>query len=502
MKDKIFYTLCFGFLLGVFLRSFVSVDLYLAIWFAVLGSALIFYFSLVKFKWGIIFGIFVVAFSLGILRLQIADVPPPQIFESAVGQKVTLSGQIVDEPSIKENNQQLIVKVAPQGLALGSLKARPFPATEILLSTALDTEYKYGDEINFTGVLKKPENFLTDQGKIFDYVNYLRKDGIFYVMSYPRIEIVSRGHGNFLQSALFAAKEKFIEKMNSAISGTESLFMGGLILGEKASFSQALRQSFVNTGTIHIVALSGYNVTIIAEWIMKLFARISLIPKNFGIGAGMLTVILFIIMTGASSTAIRAGIMAVLVLVARATGRNYDVARALLLACVVMVLLNPLILVYDVSFQLSFLATIAVIFLAPRIEKYFEWVPKTFELRDIVSVTCAAYIFVFPFILYEMGNFSLSALPANVLILPFIPFTMMLGFATGFAGLIWYGLGAPLGFISYLFLHYELSVISFFSNLPFAAFSFPDFPLVLTILIYAYFVYKLFGRSLKEFFKI
>src|SRR5258706_15071623 len=102
---------------------------------------------------------------------------------------------------------------------------------------------------------------------------------------------------------------------------------------------------------------------------------------------------------------------------------------------------------------------------------------------------CATYIFVFHFVLFKMCTFSLVALPANILILPFIPFTMMLGFLTGFAGLIWYVLAVPLGYISYLFLHYELGVISFFSNMPFAAFSFPNFPLGLTIIIYAYFIY-------------
>jgi competence protein ComEC len=192
--------------------------------------------------------------------------------------------------------------------------------------------------------------------------------------------------------------------------------------------------------------------------------------------------------------------MAVLALVARATGRNYDVARALVLAGVFMVLLNPFLLVFDVSFQLSFIATIAVIFLAPKIEKYFLWAPERFELRDIISVTTAAYIFVAPFILYKMGNLSLVALPANILILPFIPFTMMLGFITGFVGLIWYVFAIPFGYISYLFLHYELSVVSFFSNLPFASFSFPNFPLTLTLLIYTYFIYRLFGRDIKKFF--
>src|ERR1035437_1659693 len=161
--------------------------------------------------------------------------------------------------------------------------------------------------------------------------------------------------------------------------------------------------------------------------------------------------------------------MATLALVARATGRNYDVARALVFAGVFMVLLNPFVLVYDVSFQLSFIATMAVIFLAPRIEKYFMWVTDRFQLRDIISVTCAAYVFVLPFILYKMGNLSLVALPANVLILPFIPGTMLLGFLTGFLGSILPILAVPFGFMSYLLLHYELFVVHIFSILPFAA---------------------------------
>ncbi|KKP86640.1 MAG: ComEC/Rec2-related protein, competence protein ComEC [Parcubacteria group bacterium GW2011_GWC1_35_8] len=499
MRDRIFYALCFGFILGVFLRSFIFVNLYLIILIGVISLALFFYFFFIsKNKWGIIATIFVLAFCLGIFRFHAVDVPAPSIFESKVGQKVFLTGKIIDEPSIKENNQQLTVLMAPQGLALDSLKARPFPATKILLSTSLDEDLKYGDEISFSGKLEKIENFITDQGKVFDYVNYLRKDGIFYVMGYPKIEIISRGNGNFIKNTLFFIKENFLEKINLAIQNPESLLMGGLILGEKSSFDQALRTSFVNTGTIHIVALSGYNVTIVAEWIMKLFA---FLPSNFGFGLGILGILFFVIMAGGQSTAIRAGVMASLALVARATGRNYDVARALILAGVGMILLNPFLLVYDVSFQLSFIATIAVIFFAPRIEKYFMWVPDYFKLRDIVSVTCAVYIFVLPFILYKMGNLSLVALPANMLILPFIPITMVFGFLTGFAGIISYIFAVPFGYISYLFLHYELGIINFFSNLPFAFFSFPDFPFFLMLIIYIYFIYKLFGRNIKAFFR-
>lgn len=134
----------------------------------------------------------------------------------------------------------------------------------------------------------------------------------------------------FVKSSLFFVKEKFLEKVNFAIATPENLLMGGLILGEKASFDESMRQSFVDTGTIHIVALSGYNITIVAEWVMKLF---SFLPINLGIGAGIFAIFLLLfLMTGGGSTAVRAGIMATLALVARATGRNYDVAHGLVLA--------------------------------------------------------------------------------------------------------------------------------------------------------------------------
>ena len=105
-------------------------------------------------------------------------------------------------------------------------------------------------------------------------------------------------------------------------------------------------------------------------------------------------------------------------------------------------------------------------FLLPKLKNIFLWVPDYFKLRDIISVTCAAYVFVLPFILYKMGNLSFVALPANFLVLPFIPFTMILGFLTGFAGFVSHTLAVPLGFLSYLFLRYELAVINFLHTSP------------------------------------
>ena len=453
MRDKIFYVICFGFILGVFFRSFVLLNIYIAILLLVISFGIITFHKLnqhsrnQKNNWGILAGIFILFFSVGIIRFHIADRPASNILEAKVGQSIEMSGVIIDEPNERENNQSLTVS--------------PGNDTNILLNANFDQTYKYGDGITFYGKLAKPENFITDQGKEFDYVNYLRKDNIFYTMNYPKIAIISHDNGSKIKSILFDIKDKFVEKINNNIQSPENLLMGGLILGEKSQFDKELKQNFITTGTIHIVALSGYNVTIVAEWIMKLFKSL---PMNFGISLGIFSVILFVIMTGANSTAIRAGIMAVLALIARATGRNYDVARALVIAGIIMILINPFVLAFDVSFQLSFIATMAVIFVAPRMEKYFMWVTKRFELRDIMTVTFSAYVFVMPFILYKMGTLSFVALPANALILPFIPFTMLLGFMTGFAGLIWYIFAVPVGFISYLFLHYELFVINFCMN--------------------------------------
>ncbi len=488
MKDSIFYTICFGFILGVFVRSFILVNVYVAALILLLACALLIIFGFIyKNKLGVVIITFVLFLSLGVMRFGSVDVAPPHTFEKLADARVSLMGEVVDPPILGEKSDRLVIEFASEGVE-----------TKILASIPPGSNFLYGDRVRFMGTLKKPENFMTDQGKEFDYVNYLKKDGIYYVSNYASIDLVSSGHGNRLKSALFFVKEKFLEKINFAIPAPESLLMGGLILGEKSAFSDKLRTQFVNTGTIHIVALSGYNVTIVAEWFMKLF---SFLPQRFGISLGMLAIFLFVVMSGASSTAIRAGIMGVLVLIARATGRNYDVGRALVLTAFIMIVINPFVLVYDVSFQLSFIATIAVIFFTPKIEKYFLWVTKNFGLRDIVSVTFAAYIFVLPFILYKMGNLSLVALPANILVLPFIPFTMLLGFLTGFLGIIWYGFAVLFGYLSYLLLSYELFSIDFFANIPFASVSIPSFPLIFTILIYIYFVYVIFRGNIKIFLK-
>jgi len=488
VREKIFYSISFGFIFGVLIRSFVFVNFYIALFLGALAIGLFLFFTFVsRNRWGIVTSVFLIALSLGILRFDARDTFASAFFENQVGKEVSFVGTIIDEPDERQENQKLNIKIKQEK-----------EEVEILATLDFSERYLYGDEVKVEGVLERSENFLTDQGKVFDYINYLRKDRIEFVMYYPEVRILSRGGGSAIRRALFSVKNAFLEHIDANIKVPESLLLGGLILGERGAFSEELRQQFIDTGTIHIVALSGYNVTIVAEWFIKFF---EFLPGVMSIWAGILAIFLFVLMTGAPATAVRAGVMAVLALIARATGRNYDVARALILAGVLMVIINPMILRYDASFQLSFIATVAVIFLAPKFMKYFQWVPKSFGLRDVVAVTCAAYIFVLPMILYKMGNLSLTALPANILILPFIPATMLLGFFTGLAGIVWYALAVPFGFLSSILLGYELWVVDILSSFSFSSFTIPNFPLILTLAIYAYFIYRLFGRNIKKFFR-
>src|SRR3989344_3518376 len=151
MRNRIFYSVCFGFIFGVLWRSFVFVNFYLVILLGVISFALFLFFSLIsKNKWGIIVVIFILAFCSGIFRFHLADVSAPDISKlqiSQCSQNVSLTWKIIDEPSIGENNQKFTVAV--QGLALDN--------TKILVSTNLEQDFRYGDEINFSGKLQKPQ---------------------------------------------------------------------------------------------------------------------------------------------------------------------------------------------------------------------------------------------------------------------------------------------------------------------------------------------------------
>ena len=261
--------------------------------------------------------------------------------------------------------------------------------------------------------------------------------------------------------------------------------MGGLVVGAKQSLGKELLDAFRMTGIIHIVVLSGFNITIVANFIMRFFGMFLRKRGSGSLIAGGISIVLFVIMVGASATAVRAGAMALIGLLALATGRTSAITHALILTGFLMVLHNPYILLFDPSFQLSFLATLGLIQISPRIEARIMRVPKFWGLRTIIAATLATQLFVLPLLLYNTGQFSVVGLLVNLLILPLIPITMLFGFLTGVAGFLSTILSMPFAFISYALLTYELKIVELFSSLPFASVTIPYFPAWLMVLLYA-----------------
>jgi competence protein ComEC len=280
-----------------------------------------------------------------------------------------------------------------------------------------------------------------------------------------------------------------MRNINRVIPMPESDLANGLVLGARGGFDEDMNNEFISTGTIHIIALSGYNVSIVAENVMKFFSLI--FSQVASIICGIVVILLFIVMTGASATAIRAGIMATIMLLGKMTGRNYLAGRALVIAGLLMIAYDPRVLV-DMSFQLSFIATGGVLFITPKVMNWFKFLPMRFKIRETMATTVAATIAVLPILLYLTGVLSLVSIPANILILLFIPTAMFFIFVTGMSGFISPLLAIPFGFISYIILLYILSVIHFLGTLSFASVTVLSFPLPLTILIYAFLLWWVF----------
>jgi competence protein ComEC len=273
----------------------------------------------------------------------------------------------------------------------------------------------------------------------------------------------------------------------------------GLLLGVKSALGDELEQVFRRTGIIHIVVLSGYNVMLVVIFVMTILSYF--LAERGRLIFGVLAIASFALMVGLSATVVRASIMAVLILIARTTGRSYQVLRALFFAGAVMLLINPYLLVSDPGFQLSFVATFGLILLAPHLEMVFHKVPNFIKIREFLVATIATQIFVLPLLLYQIGEFSVVSVLVNVLVLPMVPVAMLLTFFTGVIGLFSSALALPVAYLTHLSLSYILVVATWFAALPFAAYVLPPFPFWIMILAYValgFIIWKIVARKRDE----
>ncbi|MBU4223898.1 competence protein ComEC family protein [Patescibacteria group bacterium] len=471
-----------GFAVGVLIRSFIDFGLAFAGLFIFIGVVFL---LLRLFKFSQLFLVIGLVFccaGFGMFRYEIKDAKGNFAeIEKNLGSKTIVQGIICDEPDERENYTRLVVD---------------FGGTKILITAKSFPKFNYGDEVKFAGILKRAEDFnnIDGNGNNFSWRDYLAKDDIYFEMIYPEIELVAVNQKSRVARNLFRVKQNFLSAISKVVPEPNSAFLGGVTVGAKQSMPKNLQEDFKKTGIIHVVVLSGYNITIVAAYIMRLF---SFLPQILGISLGIFSIILFAIMVGASATVVRASIMAVFILAARATGRIYIVTRALFLAGFFMLLHNPKILRFDASFQLSFLATLGLIYLAPYFEKKLNFLPAKFKIREFGAATLSAQILVLPLLLYKTGVLSLVALPVNLLVLILIPATMFFGFLAGLSRMLAGFLAAPFGWVSYFLTQYELGVVGFFAEFPFASMTISQFPLWLML-----FMYCVYGIIFYKIYKI
>ncbi len=472
--DIAFYIVVF-FLIGILAAS-LKIDFIIIILVAVLVAAIFLFYGYFKeykrFFWFAGLSLFVI---IGSFYYFWDDYYSRQI-NIVFDQKINFEGIVIKNPE-RGNQQKLVIEIQIpySGRILTKLKNYP--------------SFNYGDLIEFEGTIKKPEKG--------SYVNYLAKDKIFGTISYPKTNLISSGHGSKIKFFLFSLKEKTVSSFQKVLPAENAAFLSGITLGERAEFSKEFKQAMNKSGTTHLVALSGYNITILV--IAIAYSLGYFFSRRLTFWLTLLIILGFVIMTGAEASVVRAAIMGSIVLLAKRANRLYSFRNAIAIAGFLMVLENPKVLSFDIGFQLSFMALLGIVYLRPAVQKFFKFSEDSGFLswKDNFLTTLSAQLFVLPLLVLYFGTFSPISLLSNVLILSVIPLTMTLGFIIGFLGFIYYYFSLIFGWLTNLLLSYETSVIKFLGELNILQIKSLSIPLVI-IYYFVLIVFILYTRRLPE----
>lgn len=466
-----------AFLVGVGIASIFSGAHALALLLVLFACAILFVGTLYRRQLTFGLALLLVFCALGIFRYMLWEsIPRDSSMETRTDSVVTIAGVVADEPDRREGNVHLTVRV----LTIDGISTATSTVSKVLVFAPHYPEYQYGDALTVKGKLARPKKFAEEDGRAFDYPAYLASKGIHYQIFFPNIERTGEDQGSRILASLFSIKHAFQYQLGQYFPEPHNALLGGLLLGGKQSLGEEWLERFRTAGIIHIVVLSGYNMTIVAEWLVVCFRFLGFYGS---LSMGGVGIVLFALMTGAGATVVRAAVMALIALLARATGRTYTMGRALLLAGVCMVLQNPSILANDPSFQLSFLASLGLIFVSPVVERRTKIFAQSRILREVFVSTVATQVMVLPLLLYQTGVFSIVALVANMLVLPVIPLTMLFGFLAGAFGFVFAPLAVATSFLGHVLLSWILLVARMLTSVPFAT---VDAPLSATLVLVLY----------------
>ena len=489
-----------GFLIGVLLRSFVPLGFSYVLFLVIVAGAVLMsgLFETKIQKSSIVLACAFLFCAGGIFRMSSVVLTGDPVLTAHLNSHVRLLGTVFAEPDVRDARVHLSVEVREIVLASTTI---PVSARVLVLSPS-HTEVMYGDDVIVSGILKLPQVFDTGSsaitgevvksGRQFDYPDYLGTRGIAYQVSFAHVETQGTNTGNIVAADAIRIKNLFLDGLHQVLPEPHAGLAGGITVGDKRSIGPELTQEFQKVSLVQILVLSGYNITVVANffgWMLQWA------PRFVQFGSGLFVVAFFMLISGGASSAVRAGLMAVIAMYARRAHRTYHALRALALVAFGMVWWNPFILAFDPGFQLSVLAMLGLVLGTPIVSARLIWVTERGGLRELIASSIATQIAVLPLIVFQDGQFSILAIPANILAMIPVPFAMLMSCIAGLGGMVAGAYATPIAFPAYLVLAYILYVARFFASLPFGSlsigvFSFWWMCIAYVVLIIAVLIFK------------
>lgn len=381
---------------------------------------------------------------------------------------VEIKGMVASDPEVRDKAIQL---------CLSSSEIRTSQGWQEVSGTALlflprYPDYSYGDVVMVIGKLETPP-----QLEDFDYEDYLAHEGIYSIVYYPKAEVLETSKGLAPLAWVYSLRSRLSQVLTKTLPEPQASLAQGIVLGIRGMIPASLTDKFNRTGTVHILAISGINLSILVGMLLSLgiwlFGRRHYLYVWLALGI----IWLYTLITGMNPPVMRAAIMASLFLVAEFLGRQRSAATSLALAAAVMVGMSPQVL-WQASFQLSFLAMGGLIFIAPHFQ---DWGRRLVSSRpgesgtamsiagiavDSLSVTLGAILAVWPVVAYYFGIVSFAGPLASLCALPALSGIIITGILTGLIGVIALSLAQVIAWFAWLLLSYLVLVVNVFAILP------------------------------------
>ncbi len=415
---------------------------------------------------GVLAVLCLVALFLGAARYQAAQ---PSFSEADVawyndtGQAVEIVATAIEPPDVRDTHIQLLVSAEHIVLSDGS---RRKIEGRVLAYLPVGGEWHYGERLRMWGQLQTPP-----AGEDFSYQAYLARQGVYTYMPFASASLLEQDAGKRFLQAVYTFRETGLRLIYRYLPDPEASLLAGIVLGVESGIPQDVDQAFKDTGTTHVIAISGFNITIVASLFAILFGR--LLGPRRGAVAALVAISLYTVMVGADAAVVRAAIMGGLSLFAGQVGRRQHGLNSLGVTAGLMLLFNPNLL-WDIGFQLSFAATLGlIVYAGPWEETFGAWLAGKLSpnlarrlvgpVSEYVLLTMAAQLTTLPLIVYHFQRLSLVSLPANIAILPAQPPVMVLGGLSVLLGALLSPVGQVLAYAVWPFTAYTIAVVEWFA---------------------------------------